>query len=397
MLCKKCGAELPDGTETCIFCNAPLNEEEPEENTAENDTVYDENERKRQDQMNKMLEDKKQQLSEIEERRNTKKQKQKKKKVIIICLIVVIAAAAAGAAAYFIKDAVDSRNNNTATPLPTVSPIATPTATIPAETPSPTPTLTPEPGSTLAPAGGTDGTANTAQGGTASAENKSWSSTGNTGSGKTPSSSGTASGSSSKKNSSSASGGSSSGSTSKPAAKTEVTGTPTGISAAAVDSKLATGGKVIYNNTTGRYLMTFVSDGVLYYANVSAGSTTEQINGKKYTVSAAPTGETYDGNTVYEISSLTGYSNSGYIIADSGTRVLTADDIAGFSKEKLALARNEIYARHGRRFKMAVYRDYFNSCSWYKENPNYNYADDNSNLNSTEIKNVKLILQAENN
>ena len=58
MLCKKCGAELPDGTETCIFCNAPLNEEEPEENTAENDTVYDENERKRQDQINKMLEDK---------------------------------------------------------------------------------------------------------------------------------------------------------------------------------------------------------------------------------------------------------------------------------------------------------------------------------------------------
>ena len=44
--------------------------------------------------------------------------------------------------------------------------------------------------------------------------------------------------------------------------------------------------------------MTFVTNNVKYYATVSAGSTTEQINGKPYTITAVPTPETYNGNTV---------------------------------------------------------------------------------------------------
>ena len=37
--------------------------------------------------------------------------------------------------------------------------------------------------------------------------------------------------------------------------------------------------------------MTFVTNNVKYYATVSAGSTTEQINGKPYTITAVPTSE----------------------------------------------------------------------------------------------------------
>lgn len=386
MLCKKCGAELPDGTENCIFCGAVLAEEENAENTVpEEDTVYDENERKRREQIDKMIAEKKQQLSEIEERRNSKKQKQKRNRIIIICLIIAVLAAGAGIGAYYIKGAIDTQRVS-ATPLPSPSPDITPAAE----------TASPEPMETLAPAETPEAQATSEPVSNA----QSWSSTGNTGSGNSSgtgsSSTGTGtsgqktSGTSGTSSSGSTSGGGTSVSTSSGALKY------TGISSKTVDAKLAKGGQVIYNQSTGRYLMTFISGNTVYYANVSAGSTTEQIKGKYMTVTAAPTGETYEGNTVYEISVLTNYDGSGYILSNSGTKLLTSDDIAGLSKDQLALARNEIYARHGRKFKMAVYQDYFNKCSWYSVNPNYNYSDDNSNLNEIEAKNVVFILKAEN-
>ena len=55
----------------------------------------------------------------------------------------------------------------------------------------------------------------------------------------------------------------------------------------------------------------------------------------------------------------------GYIIPYSSTRLLSEDDLRGLSLNELALARNEIYARHGYEFKEKYYRDYFNSLPWY--------------------------------
>lgn len=143
--------------------------------------------------------------------------------------------------------------------------------------------------------------------------------------------------------------------------------------------------------------MTFVVGNTKYYANVSEGSTTDQVKNKTYTITAQPTGEKYNGNTVYEITSLTKYDGKDYLLPNSGTKLLTSSDIAGMSKYDLALARNEIYARHGRKFQTAEYNDYFSSKSWYSINPNYNYSDDDSNLNEIEIKNVQFILNAERN
>ena len=57
---------------------------------------------------------------------------------------------------------------------------------------------------------------------------------------------------------------------------------------------------------------------------------------------------------------------SQYVIPDSGTRYLTAADLAGLSKDQLRLARNEIYARHGRTFNDEELQAYFNSQSWYR-------------------------------
>lgn len=58
--------------------------------------------------------------------------------------------------------------------------------------------------------------------------------------------------------------------------------------------------------------------------------------------------------------------NSEWIFPDSSERRLTEQDIAGMSKAELRLARNEIYARHGRIFKAQDLKDYFSSRSWYK-------------------------------
>lgn len=59
-----------------------------------------------------------------------------------------------------------------------------------------------------------------------------------------------------------------------------------------------------------------------------------------------------------------GYESE-YLIEDSNTRYLTNADLAGMNSEELRYARNEIYARHGRKFKDEELQNYFNSKSWY--------------------------------
>ena len=55
-----------------------------------------------------------------------------------------------------------------------------------------------------------------------------------------------------------------------------------------------------------------------------------------------------------------------YIIPKSSKRILTEKDLEGLSSEQLRLARNEIFARHGRIFGSSDLQEYFESKSWYK-------------------------------
>ena len=57
---------------------------------------------------------------------------------------------------------------------------------------------------------------------------------------------------------------------------------------------------------------------------------------------------------------------------------------------QIRIARNEIYARHGRIFKSDDLADYFASKSWYTPSVSADQFD-NSYLNSIEIENLKLI------
>ena len=54
-----------------------------------------------------------------------------------------------------------------------------------------------------------------------------------------------------------------------------------------------------------------------------------------------------------------------YIIPDSDTRYVTIADLNTLTQEQLRLARNEIYARRGRKFIDKELQKYFNSKSWY--------------------------------
>lgn len=48
------------------------------------------------------------------------------------------------------------------------------------------------------------------------------------------------------------------------------------------------------------------------------------------------------------------------------TRYISYDDIKDYDRGQIRVLKNSIYARHGRIFKDAELRDYFNSQSWYR-------------------------------
>lgn len=86
-------------------------------------------------------------------------------------------------------------------------------------------------------------------------------------------------------------------------------------------------------------------------------------------------------------------SSDDYIFTKSGEKKLLDSDLSSLSKEKLALVRNEIFARHGYVFEEEPYKSYFKGKLWYKPNPNFKEKDEE--LNNIEKYNVQLILKYE--
>lgn len=76
-----------------------------------------------------------------------------------------------------------------------------------------------------------------------------------------------------------------------------------------------------------------------------------------------------------------------YVIADSNTRLITESELLHLTPWQLKVARNEIYARHGRPFVHKDLQCYFAQQSWYHGDPNY--AD--SMLSAIESKNANTI------
>lgn len=349
MICKNCGAQIDDNSVECSFCGAILKDISEDEvtkvidtaavNTAddvvtermpgvepadETDALFDENERKRMMQLNRLKAEKQQQLDEIEKRRNEKKKKQKRNRLIAI-VIIVLALGGIGGGVYYLSqyqsdaELIVEKDEATATPLPTVEPEET---DAPETEETETPTAAPEVGA---------GSVSAASSGAGSASGSTSGSAGTTAQSSASGSSGTskAQASSSSTGNHSASGSGAAGSTSSGSGSAAQSSTASNTPAAAKD-----------------------------YSGIAVGA-------------------------------------DGYVFSDSASRLLTEADLEGKSADELRIARNEIYARHGRKFKDASLQNYFNSCAWYSINGSYNYSNDAANLNSIEQANTKFILQYE--
>lgn len=86
-------------------------------------------------------------------------------------------------------------------------------------------------------------------------------------------------------------------------------------------------------------------------------------------------------------------SDDDYILPDSDSKYYTTKDLKKLTQEEVKLARNEIYARHGRRFtKDMSVKEYFEGKDWY--NPTVDEVED-SELNKYEIANRDLIVAYE--
>lgn len=86
--------------------------------------------------------------------------------------------------------------------------------------------------------------------------------------------------------------------------------------------------------------------------------------------------------------------SSEYIIENSDTRYLTKDDLIGMTAEECRLARNELYARHGRKFDDEGLQSYFEACSWYHGSIEPKDFQE-SMLSDIEIANRDLIVEYE--
>ena len=380
MICKECGAKIDDNALVCDFCGAQYGDVEIVEETVENipeesaeevaeevvaaevatdaavaeevvtneeiDDIIDENEVKRKIQMDRIRQEKQMRLEEIEKRRSEKKRKQRRTR-ILVALLALLCGGAIGLGAYYMSTGSEDPDDIViVTPRPTIEATA-----LPEVSPTPLPTVTPEETSEPLPAETESAIRPVATQKPAAVKPAA---------------------------------------TKKPASAT--VNKPASTASGSISSALVTGGEVI--NSNGKTYMSFTLNGKTYYAKVSGNTTNSFISGKPMTISAYKTNETYNGNTVYAISKITHY-NGNYIFPTSGTKLLTDADLSGKSAKDLRLARNEIYARHGRKFNDSVLQSYFDSCSWYKVKSGYNYSNDASNLNSIEKKNVTLIKQYE--
>ena len=88
------------------------------------------------------------------------------------------------------------------------------------------------------------------------------------------------------------------------------------------------------------------------------------------------------------------FQNADYILPTSNSQYLTEADLEGLTKEECRLARNEIYARHGRLFLDEELQKYFDAKPWYHGTIQPDDFQDTM-LNDYEMKNKDLIVQYE--
>lgn len=147
-----------------------------------------------------------------------------------------------------------------------------------------------------------------------------------------------------------------------------------------------------------------------YYAFRYTTTNREKLSSfRSITVATSETAQFYGSHTKEYIpqSDITGafsaaYMDKDYILDFSSQREVTASDISGLSLAELRIARNEIFARHGRQFKDSMLNQWFYSKVWYlnlaeKYAPDYFDNNNPSPLSDLERENAEFILEYEQN
>lgn len=145
-------------------------------------------------------------------------------------------------------------------------------------------------------------------------------------------------------------------------------------------------------------VLVVLSLGYKYYNNQKS---------KSYNIDVSPTNTNQD-STTYEqsvdstLSEIYAESikedNSDYIIAGSDSRYITDEELKPLTQQEIQLARNEIFARHGRKFNSDWIRRYFEEKSWYVPEYEPEYFDNNlmnAEFNEYEKENIKCIRKYE--
>ena len=104
--------------------------------------------------------------------------------------------------------------------------------------------------------------------------------------------------------------------------------------------------------------------------------------------------EVSDSRIMRDLEELLGWNKKSidtkqYLLPESSKRLLVQSDLQGLDTATLALARNEIFARHGRKFQSKLITDYFKQYDWYHP------KEWEVKLSDVERKNVALIRDLE--
>lgn len=84
-----------------------------------------------------------------------------------------------------------------------------------------------------------------------------------------------------------------------------------------------------------------------------------------------------------------------YFFPDTATRYITENELYNMTDREIAIARNEIFARHGRKFTKQEWIDFFSTKTWYVPTYDPETFDSMDLLNDFEKKNLKVILAYE--
>ncbi len=144
---------------------------------------------------------------------------------------------------------------------------------------------------------------------------------------------------------------------------------------------------------TGELLAAFTDDGLLYYTiqplDIDCGSEDEEVLGEYVRMCS----EAAMFSSVLEVSGAHCHAEE-YVLPTSSIFPLHNEELAGLTDNELRLARNEIYARHGRRFENEYIQQYFDRCTWYKGTLSGDEFDENE-LTQVEKDNLSLLTVAE--